>query len=109
LDRTDWLKNLCGSKELRSSQRAVSKVIIHLRYRLKKTKTSILIFSTGKMVCTGANSERMTRKGIHKVLRELKARDIIVRGRPEITVQNIVTSAELGGGRVRVVELPLAR
>lgn len=66
-------------------------------YRLEKPKTSILIFSTGKMVCTGAKSERVARRGIHKVLRELKARGIIVRGRPEITVRNIVASAELGG------------
>jgi len=50
------------------------------------------------MVCTVAKSERVARRGIHKVLRELKARGIIVRGRPEITVQNIVASAELGGG-----------
>ena len=49
------------------------------------------------MVCTGAKSERVARRAIYKVLRELKAKDIIVRGRPEITVQNIVASVVLGG------------
>jgi transcription initiation factor TFIID TATA-box-binding protein len=68
-----------------------------LCYRLEKPKTSTLIFRTGKMVCTGAKSERVARRAIHKVLRELKAKGIISRGRPEITVQNIVASAELGG------------
>jgi len=68
-----------------------------LCFRLKKPKTSTLIFRTGKMVCTGAKSERVARRAVHKVLRGLKARGIIVRGRPEITVQNIVASAELGG------------
>ena len=75
-----------------------------LCFRLKTPKTATLIFTTGKMVCTGAKSERMTRRGIHKVLRELKAKGILVRGRPKITVHNIVASADLGG-RVDVESL----
>ena len=54
--------------------------------RLKEPKTATLIFRTGKMVCTGAKSERLARRAIHKVLRELKAKDIHIRGRPEITI-----------------------
>ena len=68
-----------------------------LCYRLKRPKTATLIFHSGKLVCTGAKSERVARRTIHKVLRELKAKGIIVRGRPEITVQNIVASVVLGG------------
>ena len=43
-----------------------------LVFRLKKPKTAILIFSTGKMVCTGAKSENESKKAVLKVVRELK-------------------------------------
>ena len=75
-----------------------------LCFRLETPKTATLIFTTEKMVCTGAKSERVARRGVHKVLRELKAKGILVRGRPKITVQNIVVSADLGG-RVDVESL----
>jgi transcription initiation factor TFIID TATA-box-binding protein len=68
-----------------------------LVYRLKKPKTATLIFSTGKMVCTGAKSERQARKAVFKVVSELKRDGIVILHRPEIEVQNIVASAGLGG------------
>ena len=68
-----------------------------LVYRLKKPKTATLIFSSGKMVCTGAKSERLARKAIMKVVDELKRNGIVILGKPEIQVQNIVASAGLGG------------
>jgi transcription initiation factor TFIID TATA-box-binding protein len=68
-----------------------------LVYRLKKPKTATLIFSSGKMVCTGAKSERLARKAIMKVVDELKRNGIVILAKPEIQVQNIVASAGLGG------------
>jgi transcription initiation factor TFIID TATA-box-binding protein len=68
-----------------------------LVYRLKKPKTATLIFSTGKMVCTGAKSERQARKAVFKVVDELKSGGIVILRKPEIVVQNIVASAGLGG------------
>ena len=68
-----------------------------LVYRLKKPKTATLIFSSGKMVCTGAKSERQARKAVMKVADELKRGGIVILGKPEIQVQNIVASAGLGG------------
>ena len=68
-----------------------------LVYRLKKPKTAMLIFSSGKMVCTGGKSERQSRKAVMKVLEDLKKSGIVINGRPEIQVQNIVASAGLGG------------
>ena len=68
-----------------------------LVFRLKRPKTAILIFTTGKMVCTGAKSVRMARRAVHQVVRELKAKGILIRGRPEITIQNVVASVVLGG------------
>jgi len=68
-----------------------------LVFRLKKPKTAILIFSTGKMVCTGAKSEKKAIKAVKKVVRELKKGGIIIPGKPEIKVVNMVATANLSG------------
>ena len=68
-----------------------------LVFRLKKPKTAILIFSTGKMVCTGAKSEKKAKQAVKKVVKELKNNGIIIPGKPEIKVVNIVSSADLLG------------
>ena len=68
-----------------------------LVFRLKRPKTATLIFSSGKMVCTGAKSEKMARRAVHKVVRELKNNEIIKKGEPKIVIQNIVASANLHG------------
>jgi len=68
-----------------------------LVYRLKKPKTAILIFRTGKMVCTGAKSEKEAKRAVNKVVIELKKSGIIIPGKPEIKVVNIVASANLLG------------
>ena len=66
-----------------------------LAFRLKRPKTCTLIFTTGKMVCTGAKSEREAKRAIRKVARELKREGIIITGKPEIKTQNIVASIDL--------------
>jgi transcription initiation factor TFIID TATA-box-binding protein len=68
-----------------------------LVFRLKRPKTATLIFGSGKMVCTGAKSEKQARSAVKKVVRELKNSGIIILGRPEIVIQNIVASANLQG------------
>jgi transcription initiation factor TFIID TATA-box-binding protein len=68
-----------------------------LVFRLKRPKTATLIFASGKMVCTGARSEKMARRAVHKVVRELKNNGIIVKGKPKIVIQNMVASANLHG------------
>jgi transcription initiation factor TFIID TATA-box-binding protein len=68
-----------------------------LVFRLKKPKTAILIFSTGKMVCTGAKSEKESKRAVLKVVKELKKSGIVIVGKPEINVVNIVASANLLG------------
>jgi len=68
-----------------------------LVFRLKRPKTAILIFSTGKMVCTGAKSEKESKRAVLKVVRELKKSGIIIISKPEIKVVNIVASANLLG------------
>jgi len=68
-----------------------------LVFRLKKPKTATLIFGTGKMVCTGAKSEKESRSAVEKVVKELRSQGIVINEKPEVKIQNIVASAELGG------------
>jgi transcription initiation factor TFIID TATA-box-binding protein len=65
--------------------------------RLKKPKTATLIFSTGKLVCTGARSGKESRAAIMRVVKELKKGGIVIFGKPTFKVVNIVASASLGG------------
>jgi transcription initiation factor TFIID TATA-box-binding protein len=68
-----------------------------LVFKLKRPKTATLIFSTGKMVCTGARSAKEARRAVMAVVRELKKGGIITVSKPDLKVVNIVASARLGG------------
>lgn len=67
-----------------------------LVFRLKRPKTSTLIFRSGKMVCTGANSERQARSAIKKVLRLLKKGGFIILSKPKVEIVNVVASGDVG-------------
>ena len=66
-------------------------------FRLMRPKTATLIFGSGKMVCAGAMSEREARRTLKRVVRKLKKAGIIIVGKQEIKIQNVVASASLGG------------
>jgi len=66
-------------------------------FRLKKPKTATLLFSTGKMVCTGSKSEDMARKAIKTVVQELRKGKIKIKKEATVTIQNIVASINLNG------------
>jgi len=68
-----------------------------LVFRLKRPKTATLIFSSGKMVCTGAKSEKEARRAVLTVVKELKKGGIIIISKPDLRVVNMVASASLGG------------
>jgi transcription initiation factor TFIID TATA-box-binding protein len=68
-----------------------------LIFRLKRPKTTTLIFSSGKMVCTGAKSAKEARRAVVNVIKELKKSGIIIISKPELKIQNIVASGILGG------------
>ncbi len=68
-----------------------------LVFRLKRPKTATLIFKSGKMVCTGAKSEKEAKRAVMKVIKELKKGGIIIISKPELKIQNIVASGILGG------------
>ena len=68
-----------------------------LVYRLEKPKTATLIFNSGKMVCTGAKSEKEVHKAVNRIVKELQEAGIIdTTSEPIIQIQNIVASASLG-------------
>ncbi|MBS3118425.1 TATA-box-binding protein [Candidatus Woesearchaeota archaeon] len=64
--------------------------------RIKEPKTSALIFSSGKIVLTGARTMEDVQKGIEAIIKQLKKLNINVTIKPEITVQNIVASGNVG-------------
>jgi len=68
-----------------------------LVFRLKRPRTSTLIFATGKMVCTGARSEKEAFSAVRNVVRRLRKRGFVIRGEPDILIANIVASADVGG------------
>ena len=68
-----------------------------LVFRLKHPKSTTLIFGNGKMVCTGAKSEKMAKSAVRRVVRELRREGFIIRRMPEIDIVNIVGTADIGG------------
>ena len=68
-----------------------------LVFRLKIPKTATLIFTSGKMVCTGAKSEEMSKKAVKTVVQRLRKGGIKVKKEATVTIQNIVASINLGG------------
>ncbi|MBI4362405.1 MAG: TATA-box-binding protein [Euryarchaeota archaeon] len=64
-------------------------------YRIRDPKIAVLIFGSGKVVCTGAKSLEDIHSGIRKVFETLRRLRIEVPGIPEITIQNIVASGHL--------------
>ena len=67
-----------------------------LIYRIKDPKAALLLFHSGKVVCTGAKSVAQVRVAIEKVVKLIAKTGIAMIKNPEITVQNIVASADLG-------------
>ncbi|WEL19724.1 TATA-box-binding protein [Candidatus Nanohalococcus occultus] len=67
-----------------------------LVYRLEEPKAAALIFGSGKVVCTGTTSPDQAKEAVDKIIDELREADIEIGSKPEITVQNMVASSEVG-------------
>ena len=50
-----------------------------LVFRIKSPKTATLIFSSGKMVCTGAKSAELSKKAVKTVVSELRKKGIKIK------------------------------
>jgi transcription initiation factor TFIID TATA-box-binding protein len=64
--------------------------------RIKEPKTSALIFSSGKVVCTGARSMQKVEESIQKIIESLQKIGIKITIKPKINIQNIVASGSIG-------------
>ena len=64
--------------------------------RIKDPKTSALIFSSGKVVCTGARSMDKVQESIERIIESLKKINIDIKITPKINIQNIVASGNIG-------------
>ena len=66
-------------------------------FRINNPKTATLLFSTGKMVCTGSKSSELAVKAVNTVVAKLRKGGIKIKKDAVVTVQNIVSSINLGG------------
>jgi TATA binding protein of transcription factor TFIID len=68
-----------------------------LVYRTSSPKAAFLLFTTGKIVCTGTKNADDVRKATHNTARRLSELGIPgVNMDPDIIIQNIVASADIG-------------
>ena len=63
--------------------------------RLEDPKSAILVFSSGKMVCTGAKAPTFIKIAIDKTIKLIRSTGIPIKGPPIIKIQNIVASSDL--------------
>lgn len=66
-----------------------------LIYRLKEPKTAMLLFQSGKVVCTGGKSFRQVEKTLQIVSKLICQGGQKITKHPKIQVQNIVATADL--------------
>ena len=64
--------------------------------RIKEPKTSALIFSSGKIVCTGARTMANVHESIRKIIKSLEKINVKIKDFPEVKIQNIVASGSVG-------------
>jgi len=64
--------------------------------RIKEPKTTALLFSSGKVVCTGARNMVDAKKAVHKIIDSLKKVNIRITIDPILKIQNLVGAGELG-------------
>ncbi|MDS0476855.1 TATA-box-binding protein [Natrinema sp. 1APR25-10V2] len=67
-----------------------------LVYRTQEPKAASLLFRSGKLVCTGASSISAATDAVNQLFEELRGLGLAVPSDPTLTVQNIVTSGDLG-------------
>ncbi len=64
--------------------------------RIKEPKTSALIFSSGKIVCTGARTMANVHESIRKIIKSLEKINVKIKEFPEVKIQNIVAAGSVG-------------
>lgn len=64
--------------------------------RIKEPKTSALIFSSGKVVSTGARTIEKVRESLNQIIKSLEKINIKIKIEPKLNIQNIVASGSIG-------------
>lgn len=64
--------------------------------RIKEPKTSALIFSSGRIVCTGAKSMKKVNEAIENIIKNVEKIKIKIKIKPKAIVQNMVASGSIG-------------
>ena len=64
--------------------------------RIKEPKTSALVFSSGKIVCTGARTMEEVKEAVQKIIKSLEKINVKITVDPEISIQNIVAAGSIG-------------
>jgi len=101
------IQNVVSSADIRQrlDLHEISKRIKKSRYdpekfpglvlKIDEPKAALLLFSSGKFVCTGTKSVEESAKAINAAIEVLQKHGIEVKGRPLIKAENIVASAKL--------------
>lgn len=63
--------------------------------RILDPKSTILVFSTGKLVLTGFKKEATAKLIVQKVIQIIEQSGAIITSEPEIRIQNVVTAGDL--------------
>ncbi len=64
-------------------------------FRLSQPKLAMLIFRTGKIICSGARSRDDIEIALQKLLTKFREAGIEIKAKPKIEIQNIVASSNL--------------
>ena len=63
---------------------------------IRRHRSSVLLFRTGKAVITGSKSEEELERNVNELITILEKNGVAVPGKPKVKVQNIVASGSLG-------------
>jgi len=77
-------------------------------YKMNSLGVTFLIFSSGKLVCTGAKNVETIKLATERLRETLESLGMKFNGEPEITVQNLVAAGDIGLGPVELEEVALA-
>lgn len=64
--------------------------------RIREPKTSALIFSSGRVVCTGAKSMKKVKEAITNIIKNIEKIKVKITVKPKPVVQNMVASGSIG-------------
>ncbi len=66
-----------------------------LFFNLKKPKSLLLLFNSGRIISMGTKSARQAKRAIVKAVRELQSIGMVILDDPKIEIQNMVACADL--------------